>query len=182
MHWRRWAYGELDTTTLLRAAAVVRHWRHIGDRRDADAQRAQGANRGFTTWAWALDLDVQVLDTLFHGSTAGHFGSNLGSKRRRLARALETLATGRSPRQSIALAVGDRDDGVVERSVNVCNTVRNVLANFLTYTSSCVVCRRLSHCVPSISYFFKAAAPLRGPLRVRALVRVRCPRMGRPRR
>ena len=32
------------------------------------------------------------------------------------------------------------------------------------------------------SYFFKACAALRGPLRVRALVRVRWPRMGKPRR
>ena len=31
-------------------------------------------------------------------------------------------------------------------------------------------------------YFFSATPALRGPLRVRALVRVRCPRTGRPRR
>src|SRR5262249_43476183 len=33
-----------------------------------------------------------------------------------------------------------------------------------------------------VAFFFPAMAPLRGPLRVRALVCVRCPRTGSPRR
>ena len=40
----------------------------------------------------------------------------------------------------------------------------------------------LAMLISQSNYFFSAAAPLRGPLRVRALVRVRWPRMGRPRR
>jgi len=120
----------LDTTTLLRAATVVRNRSHIRNGCDADAQGAQSAHRRFAARARALDLDVEVLDALFHRSTAGHFGSHLSSEGRRLARTLEALATGRSPRQSVALTVGDGDDGVVERSVNVSDTVGNVLADF----------------------------------------------------
>ncbi len=163
---------KLNTTTLLRAAAVVRNRCHVRDGSDTDTQCTQGANRRFTARAGSLDFDVQVLDTLFDRSTTSHFRSNLSCKRSRLARTLEALATRRSPRQSIALTVGDGDDRVVERSVHVRNTVRNVLANFLTNTC-CSVVLCLCHSDLSIPYFFRPAAPLRGPLRVRALVRVR---------
>src|SRR3990167_7484502 len=126
-----------DTTTLLRAAAVVRHGRHVGDRVDADAEGTQSTNRRFATRTWALDLDVQVLDALLDGSTTSHLGSHLGGKGRRLARAFETLTTRRSPGQSIALTIGDGDDGVVERSVHVGNAVGNVLADFLANACGC---------------------------------------------
>src|SRR3989344_2844081 len=135
----------LDTTTLLRAAAVVRHWRHVRNRRDADAQGTQCADRRFTARTGTLDFNVKVLDTLIDGSAAGHFRSHLGCEWGGLARTLETLSTGRCPRQGIALAIGDRDDGVVERGVHVCNTVRNVLPDLLANALSCVIGRRLSH-------------------------------------
>jgi len=121
---------KLDTTTLLRAAAVVWDRCHIGDRCDADTQCTQGTNRRLATGTWALDFDVQVFDALFLRSAASHFRSDLSGERCRLARTLEALATRRCPRQGVALAIGDRDDGVVERSVNVCNAVSNVLADF----------------------------------------------------
>src|SRR5574343_6825 len=135
----------LDTTTLLRAAAVVRDRRHVRNGGDADAQCAQGAHRRFTARTRALDFDVQVFDALFHRRTTSDFGSHLGSKGGRLARTLEALATRRSPLQSIALTVGDGDDGVVERSVNVSDAVGNVLADFLAHTLGCVAGRLFSH-------------------------------------
>src|SRR5690606_10852557 len=48
---------------------------------------------------------------------------DLGSERGGLARAAETRAARSRPRQRIALAVGDGDDGVVERSVDVGDAV-----------------------------------------------------------
>src|ERR1700712_1289251 len=72
---------ESDAATLLGAAAVVRNRRHVGDGRDADAQRGESANRRLATRARALDLDVEVLDALLLSSTAGHLGSDLGSER-----------------------------------------------------------------------------------------------------
>ena len=88
----------LDTTALLRAAAVVWHRCHIGDRCDTDAQCAQCAHRRLTTRTWALDFNVKVLDTLIDGSATGHFRSHLGCEGSRLARTLEALATRRGPR------------------------------------------------------------------------------------
>ena len=50
-----------DATTLLRAAAVVRHRRHIGDGGDLDTQRVERADGGFTARTGALDADFEVL-------------------------------------------------------------------------------------------------------------------------
>ena len=67
------------------------------------------------------------------------------------------------------------------------NAVRNVLADLLAHAACggirwcfCHVVSRSGAFVEA--YFLSAAAPLRGPLRVRALVRVRWPRIGKPRR
>lgn len=125
---------KLDTTTLLRAAAIVRNRCHISNGGDADTQCTQGTNRRLATRAWALDFDVKVFDALFLCCTTCDFRSDLSSERCRLARTLEALTTRRSPRQGIALAIGDRDDGVVERRVNVRNAVGNVLADFFADT------------------------------------------------
>src|SRR3990167_6980275 len=145
-------------TTLFRS--VVRNRCHIGDGRDADAQCTQCTHRRFTYWAWALDFDVKVLDTLFDGGATGHFGSHLGSERRGFTRTLETLTTRLSPRQCIALAIGDGDDGVVERCVHVCDAVRHVLANLLTNTLCCVIGRRLGHIDLKISLFLQCCCAL----------------------
>src|SRR6185295_76817 len=107
----------------------------------------------------------------------------LRGERRGLARALEALAAGGGPGERVALAIGDRDDRVVEGRVHVADAVAHVLADLLAHTLRGVAGGSLGH-VLSLSriYFFSAWAALRGPLRVRALVRVRWPRMGRPRR
>ena len=144
--WPGGGLGEkLDAAALLRAAAVVRHRRHVRNGSDADAQSTQGTHRGLTTRTWAFDLDVEIFDALVLSCTTSHLRSDLSSERCRLARTLEALATGRSPRQSIALTVGDRDDGVVERSVHVCDAVSNVLADFLADTLSSAVRGCFSH-------------------------------------
>ena len=167
----------LDTTTLLRTAAVVRHWRHVRDRVDPDAQGAQCAHRGLTARTWALDLDIQILDALILSCTTCYFGSDLGCERRRLARALEALSTAGSPGQCTALAVGDRDDRVIERRVNVCNAIGDVLANLLANALRSRVIGCFCHLdllsMLSADHFLPVAADLRGPLRVRAFVRVR---------
>src|SRR5690606_37578270 len=100
-------------------ATVVGHRRHIRDRGDADAESAQRAHRGFAARTGTLDFDIEVLNALFNGCATGHFRCHLSSKRSRLARTLETLATRRSPGQSVALAIGDRNDRVVEGGVHV---------------------------------------------------------------
>ena len=61
----------------------------------------------------------------------------------------EALTTRRSPRQGAALTVGDGDDGVVERGVDVRNAVRNVLANLLANALG----RRVVRCFAMLTFF-----------------------------
>src|SRR5690606_12648626 len=161
----------LDATTLGRTAAVVRDGRDVRDAGDLDAQRVQGAHRRFAAGAGALDANFECLDAVFLSQAAGRFGSHLSRERRGLARALETSATRRSPGKRVALAVGNGNDRVVEGRVNVRNAVRNALLDFFAYARRAAVgCFR--HLL-ILDYFFRDAAARRGPLRVRALVRVR---------
>ena len=72
----------LNAATLLRAATIVRNGCDVRNRRDSDTQCTQSTNRGLTTGAWALDLDVQVFDALFLRGTACDFGRHLCGERR----------------------------------------------------------------------------------------------------
>jgi hypothetical protein len=71
---------------------------------------------------------------------AGSFGSHLSSERRALARALEAGATRGRPRQRVALAIGDGDDGVVEARVNVGDTFGHVLLDLLANLRQSLPC------------------------------------------
>ena len=72
------------------------------------------------------------------------------------------------------LAVGDGDLGIVERCIDVSHTRRNIFP----FAAADLCCLRLGH----RSYCFLPVIGFAGPLRVRALVWVRWPRTGNPRR
>src|SRR5690606_17017766 len=163
----------LDAALLRRTAPVVRDWRHVDDVGDLVAHVVQRTHGRLAARTRALDADFQRLHAVVQRFLARLLGGDLGCERGRLARAAETRATRGRPRQRVALAVGDRDDGVVERSVDVGDAVGDDALDLLLLLASC----RLGHGL--VPYFLMA---LRGPLRVRALVRVRWPRRGRPRR
>lgn len=67
---------------------------YVGDAGDLVAASIQSANGGLAARARALDVDVQVLQTVFQGSLAGTLGRYLGSERGALTRAAETGTTG----------------------------------------------------------------------------------------
>src|SRR5690606_41724777 len=69
------------STTLGRTAAVVRQRRHVGNTGDLDAQGIERTDRGFTTGAGALDLDVERLDAVFHRRAASLLGRDRKSTR-----------------------------------------------------------------------------------------------------
>src|SRR5690242_11615309 len=135
----------LDTAALRRTAAVVRNRRHIGDRGDLDAKTMQCAHCRLATRAGTLDPHFEVLHAVFHRHTAGRLGSNLRRERRGLARALEALTARGRPGKRVALTIGDRDDGVVERRVNVNHALGDVLLDLLANALRRGVVRSLSH-------------------------------------
>src|SRR6185436_12434274 len=121
----------LHPPLLGRAAAVVRDRRDVGDVGDLQAAGVQRADRGLAAGAGALDAHFHHLHAVFLRDRAGLLGGDLRGERRALARAAETAAARSRPRERVALAIGDRDDRVVERRVHVRDRVRDVLLDLL---------------------------------------------------
>ena len=90
--------------------------------------------------AGSLDPDLQVLDAAFLRGAPGRFGRDLRGERRRFPRAFEAGAARRCPRQRIALAIGDRDDRVVEGRVNVRDSFGHVLLDLLARARRSCLC------------------------------------------
>src|ERR1017187_1630164 len=88
---------ESDAAFLARAAAVVRHRRHVLDGTDFQADGLKRANRGFTTGARTFDADFNFLHAVGHRLTGGVLRDHLRGVSRALARAFETHATGARP-------------------------------------------------------------------------------------
>src|SRR5205823_2062830 len=115
---------------------------------------------------------------LLHALASGGVGGDLGGERGRLARALEARAPGRFPGDHVALDVGEGDDRVVEGGLDV------GLAHWDVLLGPATAARwtpRSGHYF-LVAFFLPATCMRLGPLRVRALVLVFCPRTGRPRR
>src|SRR5699024_1030018 len=167
----------LDATTLRWAAAVVRLWGDVGDGADLKPSGGQGADCGLATRARSLDENVDLLHAVLHCLAGSGLGSHLGGERRGLAGTLEADLAGGCPRDDVALRVRDGHDGVVEGGLDVRVTLGHVLLDYATAAAGARSgALRCSH------YFFFPAIVFFGPLRVRALVLVRWPRTGRPRR
>src|SRR5262249_4939456 len=129
-------------------------------------------------------------------------GRHLRGERGRLARSLEADLAGRRPGDDVADRVGDGHDGVVERAPDVGVPVGDVLAFLAAYLLGGAGAALGRHLLPLLAwrasvrgwvsapgaanYFFPAfflpATVFFRPLRVRALVCVRWPCTGSPRR
>src|SRR4029077_3993923 len=118
----------------------------------------------------------------------------LRRERSSLSGTAESERAGALPRHHLTLIIRDGNDGVVERSLNVRQSERHILALFLLKllllafflgrccSAACCCCRFRHGYVLAAAFFLFATVPLRGPFLVRALVCVRCPRTGRLRR
>src|SRR4051794_972267 len=162
------------------AAAVVGNWGHVLNGADLEADRLQAPDGGLAAGAGTLHEHVDLAHAVLLRATCGRLGRHLRRERRRLAGALEAHLAGARPGDHVAHGVGDRDDRVVERALDVRVPVGDVLLLFAAY----LLRGRLLRCARHYFFptFFLPATVLRGPLRVRALVCVRWPRTGSPRR
>src|SRR3954447_21352747 len=89
------------------------------DAEDLKACRLQRADRRLAARARSLDEDLDLLKAVFHPLARAGVRGHLGGEGRRLARALEAGRARRLPGDHVALAVGQRDDRVVERCLDV---------------------------------------------------------------
>src|SRR4029079_328700 len=122
-----------DRAPLGGAAAVVRDGGDVGDRGDLESGRLEGADRllaaGARTLhvdpalsraaARTLHVDLDLAHAVLHRPLAGAIGRQRGRVRRALAGALEAGHAGGAPADDRAVEVGDRDDRVVERRLDV---------------------------------------------------------------
>src|SRR5689334_4663770 len=116
-----------DAPALGRAATVVRGGGDVLDGADLEADRTQGTDRGLAARTRALHEDVDLLHAVVHRTTTSGLGGHLCGVRGGLARALEADGAGRGPRDDRPGGVGDRDDGVVERALDVGFALSDVL-------------------------------------------------------
>src|SRR3954462_8542012 len=166
-----------DPPPLGRAAAVVRDGRHVLDAGHLDPGVLQRPDGGLPTGPGALHQDVDLAHALLHGLAGAGLGRQLGRARRGLARAFEADIAGRRPRDDVALHVADGDDRVGERALEVRHPIGHGRA--LSTAGTTPTRLRFGHYLRT---FFLPATVFFGPFRVRALVWVRWPWTGRPRR
>src|SRR5215212_8639428 len=168
-----------DAAALARPATVVRHRRDVLDPCDLEAGGGQRTDRGLAARTRAFDEDVDLLQTVLLGGAGGLLGGQLRGERRGLAGALEANVAGARPRQRVALEVGDGDDRVVERGLDVRLPVQDVLL----LAPLGLLRLGLRHTLSGLPYFFLTfflpAMVFLGPLRVRAFVCVRWPWTGK---
>src|ERR1700736_3893388 len=117
-----------DSAALRRTATVVRNRRDVADGADFKSRRSQRTHRRFTARARPSHAHVDRAQTVVARLVGCIDGRLLRGERCALTRPAEAERTRTLPRQRIALAVGDRHDRVVERRLNVNQTVRNILA------------------------------------------------------
>src|ERR1700690_1725480 len=119
-----------NSTALRRTAAVMRNRRGVLDVAHFDAGRGQGTDRGLASGAGAADPYFHAAHAMIARHAGGVGRSLLGGKRGPLARSAEAQRTRAFPGQDIARLVGNGHNGVVERSLNVRDAMRHMLAFF----------------------------------------------------
>ena len=106
----------------------MRNRRNVTDGADIESRRSQGTHRRLTAGSWTAYPHIDRTQTMVARLVGGVHGSLLSGKGRAFTRSAEAERTRALPGKRVALAVRDGHDGVVERSLNVDQSVRNVLA------------------------------------------------------
>src|SRR5262249_25647037 len=137
------AHRKSNAALLGRSAAVVRQGRDVLDGLDGQAGGLQGGNGRLASGAGTLDAHLDLLEAELAGPLGGDLGGPLGGERRALARALEPDRSGRRITERVAVGVGDGDNGVVERRLDVGDAPADV-ASLLAFLA-------LGHVRPAVS-------------------------------
>src|SRR5215211_6123653 len=161
-----------DPPALGRATTVVRDRGDVLDADDLDAGVLDGADGGLTTGAGALHHHVDLAHAVLHGASRRGLRRELRGERRALAGTLEPHVARRGPRDGVPRLVGEGDDRVVERRLDVRRPVRDVLAFAALGTTTAG--SRLGHaCVPFRADWLLAGLLLPGHRLLGSLARAR---------
>ncbi len=106
----------------------MRNRSHVLDDGDFKSDGLHGADCRFTTGAGPLNTNLDFLQAVTHGLTAGVLSDHLGSIGCALTGSLEPHLAGAGPSENGTAHIGDADNGIVESSLNVGDPMRDVLA------------------------------------------------------
>src|SRR5579871_1806175 len=162
---RRWRSGLVDSlhaAFLGGPAAVVRQRRDVFDGLDVQSGGLQGGDGRLTARTRSLDAHLDFLEAKLGGALGGHFGSALGGERRTLTTALEADRARRGVAQRVAVGVGDGDNRVVERRLDVGHAPADVTAllAFLALGHGCNSPRLAAHLLDALLAGDGLARPL----------------------
>ena len=105
----------------------MRDGRAILDAGHFEASSLQGADGGLAAGAGTLHVHGNLVQAMLHCRLGSGLGGHLRGERRGFAGALEADRAGGLPRDDVALGVGDRNDGVVERRLDMSSANGDVL-------------------------------------------------------
>ena len=152
---------------------------HVLDHADLQAGSLQRTDRSFTTGTGAFYIYFNGFQSMFHRSFGSSFRSRLRGKRSRFSGASEAQTAGACPAERITLYIGNGHDGIVESGLDMSRTAFDILTSH-GVCGWLFLLQLLPSQLSLPDYFFLLAIVFFGPLRVRALVLVRCPLTGRP--
>ena len=140
------------------------HWGHVYDFGDLDPCTMEGTDSRLTSVAWALDEDLHLTQTEVVSDLSTVLRSHLSGIGGILLGATEAHLTGRRPADDLTVVVGQGDDDVIERRMDVSLTHSVDLDDLLLcYYFLCHIN------VYYLLAFFLFATVFFLPLRVRAL-------------
>ena len=146
----------------------MRNWGDVLNAADFDACCLQCTNSSFTACARSFDENVSGTHSLIDCNLSSLFSCHLCCEWCALTRAFESESASGCPSDGIAVGISNRYDRVVESSFLLALLFTVAMLSLLQHYFLVAVF------LPAMVFF--------GPLRVRALVFVRCPRVGSPAR
>src|ERR1019366_2403957 len=121
----------LDPAPFRRTATVVRNRRRVLNRTNVQAGRRQSPHRRLAPRPRTADPHIHNAHAVVPRLIGGVSGSLLRREGRALTRPAEAQRTRTLPRHRISVRIGDGNDRVIERGLNMHESVGNVLALLL---------------------------------------------------
>ena len=129
--------GGSDASLLAGTASVVRNRRAVLNGLDVQPGGLQSGDRTFASASRSLDPNIDFLHAHFQGLFRHLLRGALTGKRRTLAASFEATGASTGPAECVTFGVGDRNRRVVERRMDMSDTVADVPSNSLFLVCLC---------------------------------------------
>ncbi len=166
----------LNSTSFRRTTSVMRQRSNVNNLRNLDTGTMHGSDSRLTSVTRTLNVRLYLSQTQVIRNLCAILSCHLCGIRRVLLRTSESHFSGRRPRNNLAFTVGQRNNNVVERRMNVQLAV-GIHLYISLFCCNCFFCHINTYYLVA---FFLLATVFFLPLRVRALFLVLCPRTGKP--